>query len=325
MISEVIDFYLSKKSLDVQTSTSENFASEIHHSLGDEKLRNFLEAFSDSCSRRNSLSIQSWLSLFHSLCLFSIYKNLLIDAYALPSSHRQPNTFKYSNAVEIDSVYRTLVSIFTWASGVKDPLISEDEQGEEEEGGLQEILKGTKELVRQGEWGKLGIKLSKEFLMMLGSGMHVDGSFNGFVVRTYRLEKSFQRHPLKPRKSTDLPVNNGLSGMRSQQSSQSPSSTPSGSHFIANFPSQDLNAGDESTTTKTAVVAQWLDGLSGTSRNIRDEDGSFVVLNRRKSNLPILSAESLGGTHTESWLVEDNHHERHDPPGAPFAHIFEDL
>lgn len=341
IISEAVSFLSIERDLQDKIVTGANLALK-NRTPDDTNLRKFLEMFSDSCSRRTSLSVQSWVELFHSLCLFSIYKTILIDAYALRAQYESPRRWKHSDAVSIDCVYRTLVSIFTWASGVKDPMLSEDYDSED--ANTHEMLKSTREMIKIDRWKERGIKSSKDFLMNLGRGIFDDRTFNGFVLQTYRLDKRLGQSQ-KARKGSDRMSLDGLGGdgyltgsSRPQTGSQSPFTNTSKSvsqSLDTISPNRDINSIPTLNpthtqpihpTTKTTAVKQWLDSLSipnipsNTSNDLYSSSqvsGNATAsrttnqylfgypLQTQSSNTNTQSSSTnvpLGGMHTASWL-----------------------
>ena len=168
-------------------------------------LESFLStAFSKSCCRRKCLVPEDWLQMFAGLCSCSILKSLLIDAQA--GTNTSDDGAQASIAARIDSAYKALISIFSWAA--KSDLLVEWYRPAEMDESLRERSESEKEsfetdfetlcqLVQRDEWENRGIKSSKDFLMGLGSGFYNDGTYNGFYIQRYGLKQ--------PRKLKDKP------------------------------------------------------------------------------------------------------------------------
>jgi hypothetical protein len=148
-------------------------------------------SFDDRCARRKDLSSSLWVHTFVKLCMFSILKSILIDAYSDLGIYDDGTTANV--AASIDSAYKALVSMFTWASS-SDMLLEEalsvdpvepPFDADQQASAFQEIHRA----VQRDKWKERGIKSSKDFLMGLGSGFYKDGTYKGFYVQNYGLKK----------------------------------------------------------------------------------------------------------------------------------------
>ncbi|OBT60108.1 hypothetical protein VE03_10466 [Pseudogymnoascus sp. 23342-1-I1] len=140
----------------------------------------FLIEFDMRFSSRKDVSPSGWLAAFHSLCLFSITKTILIDT---PTQHQS----------KLAAAYKILVSIFSWSakfsawcpqesSELRDPLIKDWSHGSNDavDSQIRVALQATQSLVYRNEWEKSRIRHTRDFLNRLGT-RNVEGKFNGFL------------------------------------------------------------------------------------------------------------------------------------------------
>jgi hypothetical protein len=154
----------------VENNSNKSIMNNVFHYLS-ESLETFLaSAFSGNCCRRKCLTSQDWLLMFADLCSCSILKSLLIDAQAIMdvSRHRAQTDF----ATRIDSAYKALVGVFTWAA--KSDLLVDWYRPAEMEDSLSEVADREAEsfrklcrLVQRDGWERRGIKSSKDFSWVL--------------------------------------------------------------------------------------------------------------------------------------------------------------
>jgi hypothetical protein len=188
-------------------SNEEIMRGVLHHLS--KSLESFLNTvFSESFCRRKCLVPEDWLQMFAGLCSCSILKSLLIDMQA--GTNTSGGGAQAGIAARIDSAYKALVSIFSWAA--KSDLLLEWYRPAGREDSLRERSESEKEsfetlcrLVQRDEWENRGIKSSKDFLMGLGSGFYNDGTYNGFYVQKYGLKD--------PRKAKDKSSTRGTEDM----------------------------------------------------------------------------------------------------------------
>ncbi|OBT61548.1 hypothetical protein VE03_08901 [Pseudogymnoascus sp. 23342-1-I1] len=168
----------------------------------------FLLAFDARFSTRKELPPSAWLAAFHSLCLFSITKSLLIDT---PRPHQADPS---KAAARLMTTHKILVSVFAWSAKLsnwcpkepfdnRDPLLrtwtdaaqAADAQAAEARadkplsdpiaaGPLRDALVATQRLVNKEGWAKGCIKNTKEFLLGLGAGT-AEAGFSGFWAVRY--------------------------------------------------------------------------------------------------------------------------------------------
>jgi hypothetical protein len=182
-------------------------------------LTDFLKTFDYLFSNRSALSPEGWLGAFYALCVFSIAKSLLIDTLSIRDKQERPSPWKSSDAVQINSVFKVLVSVFTWSAKnswcpkdeqkTRDPLLQDWRKGSDEAGSsldptIQDGLRATQALTKQWSWKSAGIKQSKDFLMNLGSGDFLSDGFNGFLKQRYDIRAVEKYQDRQPRKSLSV-------------------------------------------------------------------------------------------------------------------------
>lgn len=137
-------------------------------------LISFLQDFEEMCSRPPTRTAD-WLAMFHSLCIFSAVRTILLGTHvnnptdALPDGHRYPGT--------ITSIYKGLVQLFISCA----PALLDSVTGKSaDDGGI--ALEVTIALVQRTTWAARGIRSAADFLMTLGEGLDTDGhGFHGFI------------------------------------------------------------------------------------------------------------------------------------------------
>lgn len=184
-------------------------------------LSEFLSGFDQAFSQRIILTAERWLDAFYAIIIFSMAKSLLIDTLSLRDDYEKPTPWRPSDAVQIGSVYKVLVAVFTRSAKInnwcpklsakeRDPLIIDWTSNEWEDihpisNRMRNALSATKNLTNQASWHHGAIKSSKDFLMSLGAGNFLDLGFNGFLpqrygTRTYRKvypETACTRNPVE--------------------------------------------------------------------------------------------------------------------------------
>lgn len=154
-------------------------------------MEKFLRDIEATCAGRGKLTGQPQLACFYALLVFGIAKSILIDAYSIRALYEIEDTWKSTDAMAINSVYKALVSAFCWAS--KSDMILQ-ECGESTTNHTNNETWGTCSLVRHDQWEERGIKGTKEFLLGLGSSGSSDTSYNGFFP-----QKFASKMPLSPK------------------------------------------------------------------------------------------------------------------------------
>lgn len=136
----------------------------------------FLQSF-EHITVRGVLDPRNWLAVFFSLCIFSVVRTILVDiASSVPRASPQSSFSAVPGSPAMGSVYKALVSIFTWAT----PMILDEpnvELNEEDRG----IFNSLAIVTRRDSWAEQSISSTKDFLMLLGGG-DMDGPFaNSFI------------------------------------------------------------------------------------------------------------------------------------------------
>lgn len=138
----------------------------------------FLRTFESSALRGSALGPQSWLTIFLSLCIFSIIKTLLSDMLLLNPRVNALAGYKAEPVAEpMTNVFKALVSIFVATS----PAILDDLRVDLSEGD-RSLFNSLAIITRRDFWADYGFNSTREFLMLLGSG-NINGTFytNGFI------------------------------------------------------------------------------------------------------------------------------------------------
>ncbi|KAI9743106.1 MAG: hypothetical protein M1818_003401 [Claussenomyces sp. TS43310] len=154
-------------------------------------LERYLEDFGEKCCRRGVLHGLDWMRRFTSLCGFSIIKSTLIDARDRDRD-AQSRLWQPSAVARINSLYKVLVNLFSWASYL-DPLctgyetLQKDSKWSYLNPQIMDKLLGS---VQRDRWEERGITSTKNFLVGLGSGFYKDGTYNGYYVQQYGLESA---------------------------------------------------------------------------------------------------------------------------------------
>ncbi|OBT83007.1 hypothetical protein VE02_08269 [Pseudogymnoascus sp. 03VT05] len=151
----------------------------------------FLLAFDTRFTNRKELPPSAWLAAFHSLCLFSITKTLLIDT---PVPHQSS---PHDAAARLATAHKILVSVFAWSAKLsawcpkeplelRDPLLRDwsRDANPAVSAPIRDALVATQRLVNRDGWAKSCIRHTKDFLLGLGAG-NVEGGFNGFLAMRY--------------------------------------------------------------------------------------------------------------------------------------------
>ncbi|KAK7738975.1 hypothetical protein SLS62_011332 [Diatrype stigma] len=140
----------------------------------------FLQSFESATMRRVIVDPKGWMSVFFSVCIFSIVRTILADLVSTPSrnipSPAQAPIAMSDNAAAMHGVYKVLVSIFAWSA----PMMLDDPP-HDLDGNDRAIFVAAAAAVRKDNWMAWDIRSSRDFLMGLGSGYLTEGSaFNGF-------------------------------------------------------------------------------------------------------------------------------------------------
>jgi len=140
----------------------------------------FLQSFEDATLRRGLIDPKTWLSLFFSLCIFSILRTILVDITStLARSASTPQSSFPSHpgtTAAMHSVHKVLVSIFSWYT----PMVLDGanaDLGDDD----RELVKTVSMIVKRDAWTELGIDNTRDFLLDLGGGDLEGGFFHGFL------------------------------------------------------------------------------------------------------------------------------------------------
>jgi hypothetical protein len=164
-------------------------------------LSEFLSCFDQFFLQRITLTPEKWLGVFYAIVIFSMAKSLLIDTLSLRDDQETPTPWRASDAIQIGSVYKAVVSVFTWSAKIntwcpsipakgRDPLMTDWTSIERENiypisSRMRDAFTATQKLTRQASWHHGTIKSSKDFLMSLGTGDFLDMGFSGFLPQRY--------------------------------------------------------------------------------------------------------------------------------------------
>lgn len=118
----------------------------------------FLRSFEDLCARR-SASPLDWIAMFHSLCLFSAVRSILVGTFV---ANRVDTTTDVYPAT-VTAIYKSLVQLFV-ASG---PMILDSMPELSREEGAVSFQK-TATVVGRDHWAARGIRHTTDFLLQLG-------------------------------------------------------------------------------------------------------------------------------------------------------------
>ena len=140
----------------------------------------FLQSFENATMRRVIVEPKNWMSVFFSVCIFSVVRTILADLVSTPSrnipSPAQAPMAMSSGAATMHGVYKVLVSVFAWST----PMML-DEPPHDMDGNDRAIFATAAAAIRRDDWMAWGIRSSRDFLMGLGSGYLTEGAaFNGF-------------------------------------------------------------------------------------------------------------------------------------------------
>jgi hypothetical protein len=169
---------------------------------------NLLRSFDDTTQRRSTLSPRNWIAAFCSLCFLRAAVCFLDDGFDFLENVPIRRT-SHSNAIH--SVYKALVSNFSWAA----PSLLD---GETTQTGPDDksLLSSLKEILLTDKWTEYGIPSARDFLIGLGSGALRDGSFKDFM-----LQRNFFLYPYTNSLSKDdhaltmsKPTIGGFEGIR---------------------------------------------------------------------------------------------------------------
>ncbi|KAF8861880.1 hypothetical protein BDZ45DRAFT_799538 [Acephala macrosclerotiorum] len=209
LVISVIGFY--QKELQI-TGLEENYdkagrtSDEIEKiSLPDVQggVSTFLQAFDQVFSLEIILKPEEWLLGFYAFCVFGIARSLLMDTLSLRDYRSKPCPWTAADQMQIDAVYKVLVSVFTWSAKIDswcpetlpnlvDPLLVDWTMHPRLAGtsDTRAALISTQDMVRASLWGDLGVKSTKDFLMGLGAGDILDFGFNGFLAQRHGSKKA---------------------------------------------------------------------------------------------------------------------------------------
>jgi hypothetical protein len=163
-------------------------------------LSSFLEIFHQLFAQRIALDPYEWPMVVYAICIFSMAKSLLIDTLSLRDGQGISSPWKPSDAVQINAVYKVLVSTFIWSSKISDwcpksqlksldPLLVDWASNGAQNGVAERnssailLLKEAQNLAGAVSWGSSVVKSTKDFLMQLGTGQ------NGFLIQRYGFER----------------------------------------------------------------------------------------------------------------------------------------
>lgn len=138
----------------------------------------FLQSIESIVASRSLLDPRTWLSLFFSLCIFSMVRTILVDiASAMARLSPQTSFGTNSATATMHSVYKALVGLFQWVS----PMILDDttiELNNED----RELFNSLVLIVRKDLWAERGFSSTADFLASLGT-VDMEGSLVNSLIR----------------------------------------------------------------------------------------------------------------------------------------------
>ncbi|KAJ4290155.1 hypothetical protein N0V88_006664 [Collariella sp. IMI 366227] len=140
----------------------------------------FLQSFDSQLARPAPLDPKNWLAGFVAICIFSIVKTILVDRVA---HHR--SSPGHPGIAAMHAVYKTLVSVFAWAT----PMLLDGPEVDMSHDD-RELLVSVGVFLGRNSWAERGIASCKDFLMSLGSG-EVEGPYYN---EGFRGEHELRRH-----------------------------------------------------------------------------------------------------------------------------------
>ncbi|RDL36433.1 uncharacterized protein BP5553_05785 [Venustampulla echinocandica] len=170
-----------------------------------EDMEDFLCDFERICAGRANLSGDTQMACFYALLVFSITKSLLIDTYciravcddeyAIEAACDDVSPRKGTRALQINSAYKSLVSLFIWSSKVDVMLPGGSSNSMGSIYNAPAGLSETSTLVHLSGWEELGFKTTKDFLLRLGSIMSPAATYNAFFAQKYFSEAFVTSRP----------------------------------------------------------------------------------------------------------------------------------
>lgn len=140
-------------------------------------MTDFLQSFENITQSGVHMNPRTWVSVFVSLCLFSVVRTVLVD---IASSGPRPSPLSSSTAVStttiMTGVYKALVSVFDAASPMLlddyHPAMNEDERA---------LFNMLYDITKREYWNEQGLTSTKEFLLLLGDIDKIGPIANGFI------------------------------------------------------------------------------------------------------------------------------------------------
>lgn len=140
-------------------------------------MTDFLQSFENITLSGVRIDPKTWVSVFVSLCLFSVVRTVLVDI-ASPGPRPSPlSSFSAtSTAASMTGVYKALVSVFDAAS----PMMLDDYHLAMNEDD-RALLNALYDIAKKESWNEQGLTSTKEFLLFLGDSDRDAPFGNGFI------------------------------------------------------------------------------------------------------------------------------------------------
>ncbi|VUC36180.1 unnamed protein product [Clonostachys rosea] len=141
-------------------------------------LLRYLQSLDRAIAPGNSFSVKDWLSVFYSLCIFSVVRTILVDMTTI-----SPHSLQQHIGSPIEGIFRTMNGAYKaivdcfYASGPSPLDIVSNELSTDE----VSLLGVARRVIRWDSWPIRRISSSFDFLIRLGNGLPDDPIFNGFI------------------------------------------------------------------------------------------------------------------------------------------------
>ncbi|KAG6363158.1 hypothetical protein INS49_008253 [Diaporthe citri] len=140
-------------------------------------MTDFLQSFENITQSGVHMNPRTWVSVFVSLCLFSVVRTVLVDiASSGPIPSPLSSSTAISTATTMTGVYKALVSVF----GAVSPMLLDDYNlaMNEDDRALFNMLY---DITKKEYWNEQGLTSTREFLLLLGDIDNIGPIVNGFI------------------------------------------------------------------------------------------------------------------------------------------------
>jgi hypothetical protein len=164
----------------IRQSLPEEIDSDEHLRLIHDCLVKYLQVFETTISLKSTLRVREWLSVFFSLCIFSVVRTILVDRAILAPHNlagRLPARHDLGGIAQtIHGAYKAIVDFFA-AAGPSPLDITVGEYSQDEEN----LINAAAQVTRRDSWAARNTMSSFAYLMKLGEGSIEGIIFNGFI------------------------------------------------------------------------------------------------------------------------------------------------